>query len=403
MQLGKSWFFDSRFSKNGKISCATCHQPEKSFSDGLPVGQGLGQVARRTPSLFNVRFAHWFFWDGRADSLEAQALGPIEHPLEHGSNRMRVVHLLRTVYREAYESAFGGPWPSSLSEALPPDAMPSSGPLALSPKIAMYTLASFQSTSQLHHILREAEKMQQPVWQRIPAHTVSAPAEVPEAWVQAWEALPAETRQAVNGVFANFGRGLAAYERTLIAIHSPFDAFAEKALEVKTASAAFNPRFGIEQYEGLRLFLGAQCTNCHNSPLFSDQQFHNIGLPLRSGEKRMDVGRAAGIVLAQSEAAFSCRGPYLTHHAESCGELPYLDAENLEMVGAFKTPSLRNVAERAPYGHDGRFATLQDFLQHYNKLPGKAGLGHREETLRPLRFSEVQLQQLEAFLRALSG
>ena len=64
MQLGKSWFFDSRFSKNGKISCATCHQPEKSFSDGLPVGQGLGQVARRTPSLFNVRFAHWFFWDG---------------------------------------------------------------------------------------------------------------------------------------------------------------------------------------------------------------------------------------------------------------------------------------------------------------------------------------------------
>ncbi len=399
-RLGQRWFFDPRFSQNGKISCATCHQPDKSFSDGIPIGQGLGQGARRTPSLMNVRFAHWFFWDGRADSLEAQALGPIEHPLEHGSNRIQVVRLMREFYRSAYEASFG-PWPSSLMGELPPDAMPQRSALSLSPKIATYALASFQSATQLHEILREAERRRVSVWQQVPAHTVAAAPAVPEAWVQAWEALPQKTQHAANEVFANFGRGIAAYERTLVAIHSPFDEFAEKVGQGKSVAESLTATFGTQEYEGLRLFLGAQCHNCHNGPLFSDQQFHNIGLPLRGGEKSMDIGRAAGIILAQSEAHFSCKGPYLKQESESCKELPYLDSENLEMMGAFKTPSLRNVAHRAPYGHDGRFATLQDMLAHYNELPTEAGIGHREETLQPLRFSVIQLIQLEAFLRAL--
>ncbi len=401
-QVGKTWFFDPRFSQNGKIACATCHQPNKNFSDGMPVAQGMGQGARRTPSLLNVNFAHWFFWDGRADSLEAQALGPIEHPLEHGSNRMRVIHILRMWYRENYETTFG-PWPEVLSGALPPDAMPQRDPLLLSPKIATYALASFQSASQLHEILRAAERLHQPVWQRVPAHTVSAAPSIPKAWLDAWHQLPKETHHAVNQVFANFGRGIAAYERTLIAVDSPFDTFVQRAQKETPIAQAFTPQFSTREYEGLRLFLGSQCHNCHSGPLFSDQQFHNIGLPIKKGETRMDIGRAAGIILAQSEKQFSCKGPYLNRKSPSCDELEYLDRENLEMVGGVKTPSLRNVAERPPYGHDGRFPTLRSILEHYNELREEAGIGHREETLRPLGFSSLQLDQLEAFLRSLSS
>lgn len=401
-QVGKAWFFDPRFSQNGKIACATCHQPNKNFSDGVPVAQGIGQGARRTPSLLNVNFSHWFFWDGRADSLEAQALGPIEHPLEHGSNRMHVIHILRMWYREAYEVTFG-PWPELLSGALPSDAMPQCDPLSLSPKIATYALASFQSASQLHEILRTAERLHQPVWQRVSAHTVSAASSTPKIWVEAWNQLTEETQHAVNQVFANFGRGIAAYERTLLAVDSPFDAFVQRAQKETPITQALTPQFSMREYEGLRLFLGAQCHNCHSGPFFSDQQFHNIGLPLKKGEARMDIGRAAGTILAQSEKLFSCKGPYLDAKSPSCDELDYLDRDNLEMVGAFKTPSLRNVAERAPYGHDGRFPTLQSILEHYNELPDEAGIGHREETLRPLGFSPLQLKQLEAFLRSLSS
>jgi cytochrome c peroxidase len=72
------------------------------------------------------------------------------------------------------------------------------------------------------------------------------------------------------------------------------------------------------------------------------------------------------------------------------------------MVGAFKTPSLRNLAKRAPYGHDGRFSTLRAVLEHYNELSTEAGIGHREETLRPLKFSPQQLHHLETFLQALN-
>ena len=80
-----------------------------------------------------------------------------------------------------------------------------------------------------------------------------------------------------------------------------------------------------------------------------------------------------------------------------------MDSENLELVGAFKTPSLRNVAQRAPYTHDGRFAKIADILSHYNEMPEESGIGHREETLLPLKFNNDQLKRLELFLNSLSS
>jgi cytochrome c peroxidase len=88
-RLGQRLFFEKRFSRNGEISCATCHDPARAFSDGLPRSQGVAEALRNAPTVLNAAHQRWLFWDGRADSLWAQALSPIENPLEMGSNRVR--------------------------------------------------------------------------------------------------------------------------------------------------------------------------------------------------------------------------------------------------------------------------------------------------------------------------
>src|SRR5258708_6850688 len=91
--LGNFLFFDPRLSANGDIACATCHQPARGFSDGRAVAKGLLPGTRNTPSLLNAALNHWFFWDGRADSLWSQALQPLEGPREAGGDRLHIAHL----------------------------------------------------------------------------------------------------------------------------------------------------------------------------------------------------------------------------------------------------------------------------------------------------------------------
>jgi cytochrome c peroxidase len=399
--LGKTWFFETRFSQNGAISCGHCHQAEKAFSDGLPQAKGLKHLPRRSPSLLNVALNHWFFWDGRADSLEQQALGPLENPGEHGTNRLAIAHVIREHHRTAYEENFG-PWPAYLDATLPPHAMPAAPSMELSPKLATYTLASAQTFSRMNALLAAAENNHRPVWQEVSHHIVRPPS-VPEAWVTAWVGLSTPIQDSVNQVFSQVGIAIAAYERTLLSLDAPFDRFAQRVFETRSIDSSFVPGFGKEEYEGFRIFLATGCANCHSGATFTDQQFHHIGLSMQESVPAIDVGRAAGILLAQGDKAFSCLGPYFTHTKESCLELPHLDTESLDAVGAFKTPSLRNVAKRAPYGHDGRFPTLRSILLHYNELPETKGMGHREETLFPLDLPENELTQLEAFLRSLDG
>ena len=110
--LGKRLFFDARLSADDKIRCASCHQPEKAFSDGLRVSQGIGDRTgtRNAPSLINVVFASSLFWDGRRDTLEAQALDPFINPNEHGLVSIdALVEKARAdkTYRDAFVSAFG--------------------------------------------------------------------------------------------------------------------------------------------------------------------------------------------------------------------------------------------------------------------------------------------------------
>lgn len=110
--LGRELFFDPRLSRNDKVSCATCHQPERGFASGTQFAAGIDDQrgTRHVPSLLNVAYQRALFWDGRAATLEAQAWGPIENASEMDSPRDKLVEKLRAIadYRDAFATVFGG-------------------------------------------------------------------------------------------------------------------------------------------------------------------------------------------------------------------------------------------------------------------------------------------------------
>lgn len=112
--LGKALFFDKRLSKDGKMSCAACHQPDKAFTDNLVVAKGLnGRLGvRNTPSLLNAVYAESLFWEGRRTSLEDQAMDPFTNPIEHGmSGHTALLQVIQQSkdYRSLVKEAYGLP------------------------------------------------------------------------------------------------------------------------------------------------------------------------------------------------------------------------------------------------------------------------------------------------------
>ncbi|HEX8362870.1 MAG TPA: cytochrome c peroxidase [Longimicrobium sp.] len=339
--LGHRLFFDTRLSSNGRVSCGTCHQPGREFQDGTPLATGVGRTDRRTMPIAGTAHSPWQFWDGRKDSQWAQALGPLENPVEHGGTRAQYAHVILRHYRGEYERIFG-PLPD----------------LAGVPEVA-------------------------------------GPIPDPAARA-AWEALPAERREAVTRVFVNIGKAIAAYERRLQPGVSRFDRYAERlAVEGRAPEGILTD----EEEAGLRLFIGkANCTQCHNGPRLTDDHFHNTGVP-RAPRLPEDLGRARGTLQVLRDE-FNCRSRYSDARPEQCSELEFLVPEGEPLVRAFKTPSLRGVADRPPYMHAGQIATLAEVIQHYDRAP-RAPAGHTE--LRPLRLSPTERAQIEAYLRTLNA
>ncbi len=150
---------------------------------------------------------------------------------------------------------------------------------------------------------------------------------------------------------------------------------------------------------GLRLFLGqANCLECHHGPRFTNDEFHNIGLPQIPNTK-FDNGRIGGAEQAVADE-FNCLSPWSDAPADGCDELRFIKSRGLELMGAFKVPSLRNVAETAPFMHDGSMPTLGAVLLHYNTAPTPF-TGHSD--LVPLELDGAQIAALEAFLGTLSA
>lgn len=354
-RLGQFLFFDRRLSGNGQVSCATCHDPARAFADGRALARGIALGTRNTPSVIDASLSPWFFWDGRADSLWSQALQPFENPREAGTDRLHIAHLVADDprLRAAYQRIFG--------------PLPHLDDLA-----------------------------------RFPAHArPDGNARLPAA--RAWAGMTAADQHAVNRLYSNLGKAIEAYERRLVDRSSPFDRY---VAALRAGRAAAQTVITPAAKRGLKLFVGsASCEPCHSGPAFSDGQFHNLGLPVLDGQAP-DQGRAAGIALLTA-SPFNGAGPFSDDRTGAARDrITYLPAP-ASQLGAFQTPSLRNVALTAPYMHDGRFATLAQVLDFYSEHgKGQHGrlVGVREETANLVpSLGKQQQADLIAFLCTLSG
>lgn len=275
IELGKQLYFDGRLSKNNAISCAFCHNPGTGFADPrqTSIGVGGGVGGRQSPTVYNTGLNHVQFWDGRARSLEEQAIGPIHNPVEMAETHEHVVAKLGKIkgYQQQFRTVFG-------------------------------------------------------------------------------------TDVNLQGI----AEAIAAYERTVLSTNSAFDKYVLGAQKAMDEAAV----------RGLALFKGkARCILCHNGPNFTDNQFHNLGVP-QVGPMKEDLGRFA-VSRAEKDR------------------------------GAFKTPTLRSITETAPYMHDGAFKTLEEVVEFMDQ--GGGSNPNLSPLVKPLNLTAEEKSDLVAFLKALAG
>ncbi|ARS35468.1 cytochrome-c peroxidase [Pontibacter actiniarum] len=287
IELGKVLFFDPRLSGSNQVSCSSCHDPELNWSDGrsVPVGHDHQRGTRNTPTLLNVWAQQSLFWDGRAASLEDQALSPIENPVEMHQDLKLLPRELNKIkgYRTKFREVYGRPY------------------------------------------IKKEEILQ----------------------------------------------ALSTFQKSITSRRSRFDLFLEGRQNALDDEALW----------GLHLFrTKARCINCHNGPLFTDNQFHNLGLTYY-GRKYEDLGR-------------------------------YAQTKNPEDVGKFKTPGLRDVMRTRPWMHNGLFDSMEGVLNMYSAgMPQpKPKEGQENDPLFPktspiiqqLDLSAEEKQAVIAFLESIS-
>lgn len=318
--LGQMLFFDTRLSRKGEVSCASCHQPQRAFTDGLPLAVGEDKLMgrRRSTPLYAAPFAPRLFWDGRAASLKEQVMGPLHDPREMNHDAAGAVARLRQtdMYPPRFLDAFGG---------APAAASPATA--SASPTVASASSAATSTAST----------------------TASTPA----------SAIDAD----------RLARALAAYVASLRPEKTRFDDFLAGRADALDDTELL----------GLHLFrTQARCMNCHNGPLLTDHQFHNIGLSFY-GRRNQDLGR-------------------------------YEATRDPADLGRFRTPSLRNVAQAGPWMHNGLFPDLRGLLRMYNAGMGREAppadppdphAPRKSAHIKPLDLSPAEIDALLAFLKTL--
>lgn len=346
VELGRMLFRDRKLSGDGTMSCATCHPPEGFFTDGKVRPRGPARFPRDTPTLWNAGWQRWFGWDGRSDSLWMQALEPIESPAEMNGDRLEVIRYIAgdDDLRRRFEDLFG-PLPAEEG------------------------------------------------WPRR--------ARIDGEMCEEYQALPVETRHRIDGAFAAVGKAIAAFERTLIRADSGFDAYLD-ALRRGDEEAARN--YPLKARRGLEIFLGrGGCSSCHSGPALSDGEFHDTGVPSVDGRRSQDPGRY-GAIDALKGSSFNAVSSHSAASDGAPGRRTAALRRRGDQWGAFRTPSLRFVADTGPYFHHGGLADLESVVRFYNRREGAVRSGHHDEaTLQPLGLNEVEEGHLVEFLRSLSG
>lgn len=342
--LGEKLFFDKGLSLSGEVSCATCHVTDGSFKPNESVPAGRDRKFRTVMPVQGAAYQDFLFWDGRADSLWMQALGPLENPSEHGLSRSAVASYVSKTYEMDLKKILArSELPSIQGDATP--------------------LGSAQQRS-------------------------------------AWSQLTQEQRHEINQMFAVVGKSIAAYEAKIPVEPNSWDEMVR--------SVADNPKnyanLPLDVLTGFSLFTGkAGCSTCHTGPLFSDFDFHNTGLSA-TPPAPLDIGRQA-TTLELFDSPFNCVGPYSDAVAEDCNELRFFEFSLERLYGTFRTPTLRGVSDRQRLGHSGNVRTLTEMVQHYNVAPaGPHGMAFGAASfseLRPLQLTDDEVNAIVSFLEAL--
>jgi len=309
VELGRKLFFDARLSADGRISCATCHDPKFGFADSKPVAEGIGgrRGARNTPTILNAMFNASQFWDGRADSLDAQAVMPLINADEMGNRSLEeVVERIKRIaeYSGQFEEVFNRPV-----------------------------------------------------------------------------------------TIEDVGKAIASYERTLVSGNSAFDRYIAGDRAALSDSAS----------RGLGLFRGkGRCSICHNFnlsfPFLTDQNYRNTGIA--ANNPAFNDLTAAALQVARTGATPE-RLAALGKQKGAADLGRFLITGNALDIGAFRTPSLRNVELTAPYFHDGSAATLLDVVRYYAR--GGNESPSRDWELHAVALTEAEQQDLVEFLKSLTG
>lgn len=310
IELGRQLYFDPRLSIDGTISCASCHDPEFGYAKNTQFGVGVGgqQGGRNSPVAYNRILSGEQFWDGRADSLEAQAVGPIANPIEMGNTHEDVVNTLKGIegYKRQFDKIF--------SDGVTIDNVGNA-------------IASFERA------------------------IVTGPTP--------WD---------YHVDLSNFEQAYEADLEDLEELKEDDPELYDEYMALKQASEA-NPLSESAQRGG-ELFFSERvgCTACHAGANFTDEKHHNIGVGMEDDEP--DAGR---FVVTKDES----------HR------------------GAFKTPTVRNVALTAPYMHDGSQATLEEVVDWYDK--GGHPNGQLDEKIKKLNLTDQEKADLVAFMKSLTG
>ncbi len=319
IRLGKRLFFDRRLSRDGSVSCATCHDPKLGWSDGGFRGAALAEVDRNSMSLINVRHNRWFGWDGAGDSLWAQSIVPFLDARELGSGAAHVKTVLvgdRELAR-AYAQVFGTP----------------------------------------------------------------------------------VRRRAPDNVLVDAAKALAAYLETNVSGRTPFDEFRDALARGDRAAA----RYPLAAQRGLRLFISkGRCADCHTGPNFTNGEFADTGVPYFVRGTKVDPGRYQGIEKLKA-SPYNLLGRFNDDTARATGWATRHVVLAPRNWGEFKVPSLRNLAQTAPYMHNGLLVSLETVVLHYSELDLNRFDYHGGRVLRRLDLTKAEVADLVAFLESLNG
>jgi cytochrome c peroxidase len=336
----------------GTIACASCHDVTHFYVDtrSKPNNMSLGAkwTTRNAPTLVNVAYYQWFSWGGKEDSLWYQGANGCESAVNFGGNRLQYAHMLYVKYRAQYNTLFD------------PDLDPRLDPADASGKFP----------------------------------DNAAPGTAGTPLDMAWKAMGDEERDIVNTIMANIGKAIEAYERKLISRNAPIDKYIAGDYTALTPAAK----------RGLRLFIGkAACVDCHSGPTFTDNKFHNTGVPQAGINTPVtDNGRFDEIPKTLSNN-FNTSTKYSDDQDFGKAKLKDL-APTEDLRGKFRTGMLRQIEMTGPYMHNGSLETLEDVVRFYNWGGGSAGFaGTKSSAMVPLLLTDDEQTDLVAFLHALTG